>query len=225
MNEGVYVKAKQFLVIGAGRFGSALATTLYQMGHEVVVIDQNEHMIEEIMHQVTHAVIADATEEDTLRKLGCSNFDTVVVSIGDDLEANILTTVAAKSVGAKHVISKAKNNTAARILSRVGADMVIRPEHDMGIRLAEQLSSPTVLDELDLGYDHAVVEIEVGKNMVGTLSDLRLPSRFGVQVITVNRSGEITVSPQADFALQEGDTILVIGHDRSIQKLRNFLGN
>jgi trk system potassium uptake protein len=220
---GGFVKTKQFLVIGSGRFGSALATTLYQLGHEVVLVDKEEAAIEEMMDEVTHAVIADATDEDALRKLGVGNFDAVIVAIGEDLESNILATVAAKGVGARQVISKAKNEIAARILSRVGADLVIRPEHDMGVRLARQISAPDVVDTLKLGDYHGVMEVEVPMSLVGTLGELRLRNRFGVQVLTVNRNNQLYVSPAADFRLQPGDQVLLIGENKGIEKLRNYL--
>ncbi len=217
------MKHRQFLVIGVGRFGSALATMLYQQGHEVVVIDRNEEMIEEIMDDVTHALIADATDEDALRKLGINNFDAVIVAIGEDLESSILATVAVKSLGARQVISKAKNEVAARILDRIGADRVIRPEHDMGVRLARQLAAPDILDAIKLGENHGVLEVEIHESLTGTLSQLRLPNRFGVQVITVNRNDQIIVTPSADFRLESGDKVLLIGENTGIEKLRSYL--
>ena len=219
------MNSKQVLVIGAGRFGLALATTLYDLGHEVVVIDNDEDAVEDIMNNVTQAMIADATDEDVLRKVGCGNFDTVVIAIGDDLESNILATVAAKSVGTKHVISKAKDAIAAKVLARVGADKVVRPEHDMGVKLAEQISTPSVLDALDFGDDHEVVEIEVPSKLAGLLADLRLPKRFGVQILTINRGGEITVTPQGDFVIRAGDKVLLLGENRAIEKLQNHLND
>ena len=217
------MKHRQFLVIGAGRFGAALATTLYQQGHEVVIVDRDEEMIEAVMDDVTHALIADSTDEDALRKLGIGNFYAVIVAIGEDLESNILTTVAAKSLGARQVISKAKNEVSARVLSRIGADMVIRPEHDMGVRLAHQLSAPDVLDALKLGDNHGVLEVEIHENLTGTLGQLRLPNRFGVQVITVNRNNQIIVTPSADFRLESGDKVLFIGENKGLEKLRAYL--
>ncbi|MBV7327080.1 TrkA family potassium uptake protein [Chloroflexi bacterium TSY] len=211
---------KQYLVIGVGRFGSALASTLYEQGHEVVAVDKDEEAIEDIMNMVTHAVIADATDEKVLEQLGCSSFDTVIVAIGDNLEANILATVAAKTIGAKEVISKAKDDMAARILTRVGADKVVRPEHDMGVRLAQQLSSPQVLETLGLGEQHSVLEVEA--ELVGTLQELQLPRRFGIQAIAVDRRGEITVGPAADFFLSTGDKLLLLGENIAIQKLRDY---
>jgi trk system potassium uptake protein TrkA len=216
---------KQFLVIGAGRFGSAVATTLYDLGHEVVMVDSREDAVEAIMNRVTHAAIADATDEDALRKLGCSNFDAVVVAIGTHLEANILATAAAKSVGAKHVISKVPSALAARIVERVGADEVIRPEHDMGVRVARQLATPSVIDAFTLGPGHGVMEVKVRSKLSGTLEHLRLRNRFGVQVIAVNRSGKVEIGPRADFELQPDDNIVLIGSNEAIARMREYLSD
>lgn len=217
------MKVRQFLVIGAGRFGSALATTLFEMGHEVVVIDEREAAVEAVMERVTHAVIADATDEETLRKVGVANFDTVIVAIGHDLEANILATVAAKTIGAKHVVAKAISNLGARVLAKVGADEVIRPEHDMGRRLAQQLATPSIVDAFKLGDAHGVVEVEAGTKLTGTLAHLRLPNRFGVQVIAVNRGGNVDISPGADYQLEPGDRVVIIGSNDAIARFREHL--
>ncbi len=217
------MKVKQFLVIGVGRFGSALATTLYKLGHEVVAIDMDEEKVEAVMNKVTHAAILDATDEDALRKIGVGNFDQVIVAIGNDLESNILATVAAKNMGAKQVICKANSELAARVLSRVGADEVIRPENDMGIRLAEQISTPDIVDAFRLGENHSVIEIETQQRLCGRLVDLNLTNRFGVQVIAVNRAGKLEVSPRAEFELQDGDKAVVIGSNDAIDKFRDYL--
>jgi trk system potassium uptake protein TrkA len=217
------MKPRQFLVIGAGRFGAALATTLYEFGHEVVVVDSREARVEAIMHQVTHAAIVDATDEDALRQLGIGNFDHVIVAIGENLEANILATVAAKSSGAKQVISKASSNLAAQVLARVGADQVIRPEHDMGVRLAMQLATPSIVDAFKLGESHGVLEVEAQGALVGRLEQLKLPTRFGVQVIAVNRDGRVEISPRADYELRPGDKVVLIGANEAIAQLRAHL--
>jgi len=219
------MKPQQFLVIGAGRFGTALATTLYELGHEVVVVDIREAAVKDVMDHVTHAVVADATNEDALRRIGVSNFDTVIVAIGNNLEANILVTVAAKSSGVKRVISKATTELTARVLARVGADEIVRPEHDMGKRLGHQLASPSIVDAFSLGEVHGVVEVEAGQKLVGRLDELRLPNRFGVTVIAVNRGGEVNISPGADYELREGDHLVVIGGNLAIDKLRKYLAD
>lgn len=210
-------------MIGAGRFGTAVATTLYDLGHEVVVVDRREAAIEAVMDQVTHAIIADATDEQALQKIGVANFDGVVVAIGTGLESNILATLAAKSSGARNVVSKATSNLAARVLTRVGADLVVRPEHDMGQRLARQLAAPSILDSFTLGDAHGVVELEAGPKLVGRLDALRLPNRFGVQVIAVNRQNGVEINPGATFELQSDDRLVVIGGNDELGKLRSYL--
>jgi trk system potassium uptake protein TrkA len=217
------VRGKQFLVIGAGRFGSAVARTLYNLGHEVVIVDRSEDAIEQVMNEVTHAAIVDATDEDALRKLGCANFNAVVVAIGANLEANILATVAAKACGAKYVVSKAASKLAAQVLAKVGADEVIRPEHDMGVRTARQLASPSIIDAFDLGADHAVIEVDVRQKLTGTLADLQLRKRFGVQAIAVNREGKVDVGLHGDFELKPGDKVVMLGGNDAIDRISDYL--
>lgn len=215
----------QYLVLGVGRFGTALATALNEQGHEVVAVDRSEERIERIMEHVTHALIADATDEHVLRDLGVGNFDTVIVAIGVDFEANVLATVTAKGLGAKRLISKASNQIAADVLARVGADLVVRPEHDMGLRLAQHLTTPELLDAFNLGEEHAVIEVEANGKLQGSLAHLRLSNRFQVQVIAINRGGSLTLSPAGDFVLQRGDRLVVIGSNAAIGRFRDHLGD
>jgi trk system potassium uptake protein len=140
------MKTRSFLIIGAGRFGEAVATTLFQSGHEVVVVDADEAAVQRVMASVTHALIADGTDERALRDLGAANFDAVVVAIGNRLEASVLATAAAKDAGARRIVAKAPTSVAERILRRVGADEVVRPERDMGVRLAQHLVTPSLVD-------------------------------------------------------------------------------
>lgn len=214
------MKTKQYLVVGAGRFGSALATTLYHLGHEVVIVDRNEERIQEVMDNVTHAVVMDATEEGALGKLGLRNFDQVVVAIGNDLEASILSIVAAKNQGAERVLSKATSETAARVMLKVGADKVVRPEHDMGVRVAKSLATPTIVDAFNLGENYEVVEYTAQNKLCGKLRDLKLANRFGVQVIAVNRQGKLEITPNADFVIAPGDNVVIIGETRAVERLR-----
>ena len=214
------MKVKQYLVIGAGRFGSALASTLYELGHEVVVADSSEARIDEVMENVTHAVILDATDEDALQKLGLKNFDEVIVAIGNDLEASILTIVAAKNQGAKTILSKATSDTAARVMMKVGADKVVRPEHDMGVRVAKSLVTPTIIDAFNLGENYEVIEFTAQKKLCGSLRELKLANRFGVQVIAINRRGKLEISPDADFVIAPGDDVVIIGETDAVERLR-----
>lgn len=216
--------AKEFLVIGLGRFGYAVATTLFGLGHEVVAIDSVEERVERVADQVTHAVIGDACDQAVLERLGIDDFDQVVVAIGSDFQSSVTATVMAKQLGAKRVVCKATNYTMASVLSRLGADEVVRPEHDMGVRLAKQIATPSVVDAFLLGDKHEVVEIEVHDKLVGTLGELKLRNRFAVQVIAINRAGALVVSPGADFEVQVGDNLVVIGSRERVEELRSFLG-
>lgn len=218
------MKIKQCLVIGLGRFGTAVATTLYEMGHEVVAIDKSEENVERVMNLVTHAAIVDASDERGLRAIGVGDFDVVIVSIGSDVQANILATMNAKSLGAPYVVSKAIDEMARRVLERIGADLVIRPEHDMGVRLARQIATPNIVDTLDLGGDHVIVEIEANERLRASLRDLNLTGRFGVQVIAVNHQGRVEVSPKAEYMVSPHDKLVVIGTGHSLDELRRFLG-
>lgn len=218
--------SKQILVIGAGRFGSAVARTLAEYGHEVVVADVVEAPLRPLMDLVAHAAVVDATDEEALRRLGVGNFDTVVVAIGTDFQAGVLATVAAKAAGAKRVVAKATDAVSAQVLSRVGADEVVRPEHDMGVRLAQQITTPSIVDAFKLGEGHEVVEVEVGEEPLlhGTLNKLRLPNRFGVQIIAVTRDGRLNINPGADFDLKKGDRLVVIGSTDAIHRFEGELG-
>jgi trk system potassium uptake protein len=217
------MQVKSFLVIGAGRFGGAVAQTLFELGHEVVVVDSRESAVEGVMAHATHAAIVDGTDEDALRALGASNFDAVIVAIGDDMQASILATAAAKEAGAAHVVTKAPSSLVERILRRVGADEVVRPERDMGVRLAEHLANPSLVDAFRLGSAYGVLEIEATPKLIGSLADLRLPDRFGVQVIAVARGEGLTVAPRGDFGVAVGDRLVVVGSNEAVARLRAFL--
>jgi trk system potassium uptake protein len=217
------VRTMSFLVIGAGRFGSAVAETLFDRGHEVVVVDRDEASVEAVMAHATHVAILDATDERALRSLGASNFDTVIVAIGDDTQASILATAAAKDAGAKCVVSKAPSALLERILRRVGADEVVRPERDMGVRLAEHLANPTLVDAFRLGSAYEVIEIHATEPLRGSLAQLHLRSRFGVQVIAVDRAERLTVAPGGDFVVEVGDRLVLIGTNEAIARMQAFL--
>ena len=213
---------KQVLVIGAGRFGVALATTLTEEGHEVVVLDRDEAALKPLMDDVAHAAVGDGSDAATLRELGASNFDVVVVAVASDFEAGVLCTVAARTAEAKRVVAKATTGTAARVLAAVGADEVVRPEHDLGVRLAHQIATPSIVDAFQLGPEHEVVEVEVDDDspLQGRLAALRLPNRLGVQIIAVTRSGELIVNPGADFGVRSGDRLVAIGATDAIEALQ-----
>ncbi|MGC7870830.1 potassium channel family protein [Desulfosporosinus sp. SYSU MS00001] len=213
---------KQFVVIGLGRFGRSVAQTLSDLGHDVLAIDRNEHAVQLIMHNVTHAVQADAREEETLRALGVRNFDVAVVAIGDDLEANILITLMLKEMGII-VVTKAQSTQHGKVLERIGADKVIYPERDMGIRLAHNLIATNVLDFIELSPDYSIFETKASASFVNkTLGELDLRKNYGITVMAIKKKeDQIVVAPGAKAVIEDKDILVFVGNKKSLTKLPN----
>jgi len=210
--------SRQFAVIGMGRFGSSVARTLYEMGYEVMGIDESEERINENLQFVTHAVVADSTDERALKELGIRNFDVVVVAIGVDIQASILTTLTLKELGVKKIVAKAQNERHGQVLYKVGADRVVFPERDMGVRLAHSLVSSNVLDFIELAEDYSVAEVIASPRLIGkTLRQLGIRAVYGVNVIAIKNGDKFNISPNPDDMIQEGDVLVVIGHNRQLQ--------
>ena len=138
---------QNFAIVGLGRFGGSICRTLIEAGQEVLAIDSNEDRVNEYMNIATHAVVANAQDEMTLRSLGIRNFDHVIVAIGEDIQASILVTLMVKEMGVPNILAKAQNEYHARVLEKIGADRVVHPERDMGIRIAHNLVSKNILDQ------------------------------------------------------------------------------
>lgn len=211
---------KSFAVIGCGRFGSSLAKTLYGLGHEVMALDSNEEIIQEISDEVTHAVVVDTMDEFALRELGLGNFDVIIVSIGSNVEASIMATISAKELGAKRVIAKASSDTQGKILARVGADKVIFPERDMGVRVAHNLVSTNVLEFIELSPDYGIIEISPLLYWIGkSLTDLELPSKHRINIIAIKNGEKIKIAPKSDYVIKEDDTMVVVASTSAINKI------
>ncbi|HBV96708.1 MAG: potassium uptake system protein [Peptococcaceae bacterium BICA1-7] len=211
---------KQIAVIGLGRFGSSLAKTLTQMGHEVLAIDADENKVESLVDSVTHAVQANALEDHSLKALGVRNFDIVVVAIGHDIQSNILVTLMLKEMGIKKVVAKASTELQGKVLEKIGADIVVFPERDMGERVARSLVSKNIIDQINLSPDYSLVELLTPEELAGcTLQDSSLRKRYGVTLLAIRRGKDIIISPGARQVLEEGDVLIVIG---SNEKLKGF---
>lgn len=211
---------KQFAIIGMGRFGSSIARTLYSLGNDILAIDYIEERIQDVSDFVTHAVIADATDENTLISLGLRNFDTAVITIGGDIQASILVCLLCKEMGIKEVIAKAANELHARVLRKIGVDRVVFPERDMGMRLAHNLVSSSILDFIELSSDHSLVEINAHDSWEGrSLKALDMRVNYGVNVMAIKHAGSINISPRGEDVVQKGDTLVVIGTNEDIRRL------
>lgn len=215
---------KDFAVIGLGRFGASVARTLASMGYNVLGVDSHEELVQAIAPSITHAVQADATDEETLKALGIRNFDVVVVAIGNDLEASILVTLTLKELGVNQVIAKASTELHGKVLTRIGADRVVFPERDMGMRLAQSLVSTNILDYIELSPDYSIVELTAGRAAGKTLRDLDLRARYGVNVMALRRGQKIIVAPLADDEIAQDTVLVVIGHNDNLRRLERELG-
>lgn len=211
---------KQYTVIGLGRFGSSVARTLAQIGHEVVVVDIKEELVDALSDITTTGLIGDATNKDILKAAGVKEVDAVIICM-TEFESSIMTVIGCKEVGAKHIVAKAKNDTHKEILHKIGADHIVVPERDSGMRLAHNLSSRNVLDIIRLSNDYEIIEILAPDKWVGkTLSQIDLRNKYGVNVLGItHESGVFIGNPTAATDIKPKDRMLVMG---SISRLDKF---
>ncbi|MDV2685255.1 TrkA family potassium uptake protein [Alkalihalophilus lindianensis] len=213
---------RQFAVIGLGRFGGSVCCALIEQGMEVLAIDQDEARVNKYRDLVTHAVVADATDEQALKHLGIRNFEHVIIAIGDNIQASILTTLILDELGVEHITVKAQNDYHEKVLTKIGAERIVHPERDMGVRLAHHLLSKNVLDYLELSDKHSIIEIIASTKMSGkTLMKLDVRAKFGCNVMAIKRGREIIVSPQATQLIKEEDILIVIGADEDIKRFEH----
>ncbi|MEG6573804.1 MAG: potassium transporter Trk [Caldibacillus debilis] len=217
---------RSFLVIGLGRFGESITKTLASFGHEVMAIDKDETKVNKLADLVTQAVQADATDEDVLKELGVSNLDEAVVAIGDDIQASILTTLILKDLGFKRIVAKATNDYHGRVLEKIGADVVIQPEKDMGVRVAHNILFGNFIDLIELSPDYSLVEVSVSQAMKGkSLKELNLRAIYGCTVLAIKSKDEekVNISPSADDVVKDGDVLVLVGTNRDLGMLEKEL--
>ena len=213
---------KTFVVIGLGRFGSAVASELCTLGHEVLAIDESEEHVQHIADQVTHAATGDARDPAVLKALGVGNYDCAVVAVGDDIGSSTLITLNLKELGIKKVVCKAQSHVHRRVLEKIGADRVIFPEYEMAIKVAQGLSSSNVLNFIELSDTYGILELEIPRGWVGqTLADLNVRARHKVNVIAVRQSGDgdMIVAPGGEDVFRSRDVAIVVGRDENINAM------
>ena len=214
---------KSYIVIGLGRFGSALARQLGRLGAEVLAMDVRSDLVQQISGDITHAVVGDAQDKEVLRALGVRNFDCAVIAIGDDLAASVLTTMNLKELGVPYIVCKAHDETHRRVLEKLGVDRVVIPEQEQGERMARSLHSHNVLDYIELREAYGILEVPAPKSWQGkTLKELNVRAKLGVNIIAVKNGETTNVSPAADYAICSGDVLVVIGENYALEAVQKL---
>ena len=214
---------KSYVVVGLGRFGFEVARQLHSLGCEVLAMDVKADLVQEISNFVTHAVVSDGQDKGVLKALGIRDFDCAVVAIGDDLAASVLVTMNMKEMGIPYVVCKAHDETHRSVLEKLGADRVVIPEKENAVRLARSLSTPNVLDYIELSEDFGIAEVPVPAIWQGkSLKELNVRAKLGVNIIAIRRGGKLNVSPAADFAFQSGDIVVVLGDKKALEAVQKL---
>jgi len=212
---------KQFGVIGLGKFGSSVALSLESLGYPVLAIDSNPEIVQGIKDKVSFAEIVDATNIEALEETGIKNCDTVVIAVGD-VESSVLIALILEEIGIHHIIAKANSPLHGRVLKKIGVKEVVFPEEDMGVRIANKITSANILDYIEITPEVDLLEYKVlSKALVNkSLLQLALRNKFGITVIAIRRGEEVIVSPGADEKLNEGDVIFIVGNTENLVRFK-----
>jgi len=217
---------RQFAVIGLGRFGCSVAKTLSEKGYQVLAIDISDEKVQDFAEIAAQSVCVDATDEKALKAVGIGAVDVAVVSVGNNIEASILITLVLKELGIKEVIAKAVSEEQGKVLEKIGADKIVFPERDMGIRLASALTSDKVSEHIDLSSACSIIEIKAPKDFIGkNLKQLSVRVKYGLNIVAIKStddSGQEYVNPipEADYTIKALDKLLVVGPNANIEKLK-----
>jgi trk system potassium uptake protein TrkA len=224
------VRRKQFGVIGLGRFGSAMAMTLTELGHDVIGVDGDESRVQRLADVITHALQIDATDEKALRAAGIQDVDVAVVSIGENIESSLLVVMQLIELGIETIVAKAVTPLHGRILEKLGVSRVIFPEREMAIRIAHSLVMSNVIDYIELSRDFSIVEIPAPDAFVGrTLKQLELRPRLGLTLIAIKRQSGVSgavvtnIAPAADETIRRGDILALLGSNERLNQLDELL--
>lgn len=213
---------RQFAVIGLGRFGRAVCSTLHRSGYDVLGTDIEEKRVVQVLTEqmASHAVQLDSTEPGALKEAGIFEFDTVIIAIGNYLQESIITTLNVKEAGVPHVVAKASSEVHGKLLKRVGADHIVYPEHEAGCSLARLLTKPAILERFDIDPDHSIVEVLVPEEFHGkTVTELELRNRYGLNLLAVGHNDKFEINPDPTRRLYKGWAMVVIGSNRDIDRL------
>jgi trk system potassium uptake protein TrkA len=216
---------KRFAVIGLGKFGFHVAKSLFEEGHEVVAIDLDRKLIREIDPYCTEAIVMDATDKESLLALGLNEMDSVIVSAGEKISNSILICLHLNEIGVKKILAKAMDDDHEKILKKVGATEVIRPEMAMAIRIAKGLSTPNILDFIPLAEDYNLIQVEPPRAFIGkTLKNLDLRARYHVNIIAIKEfiPENFILAPSAEFVIKDSDLLIILGKSEDVRRIKEL---
>ncbi len=226
MKKFKHTKNQQFAVLGLGKFGTEITKALYNYGYEVLAIDIDEEKVNEVANYCTHSLVADVSEENTLRTVAIENFDTVVIAIGNNMQASIITALICKELGVKNIIAKAHNEKHGKVLDKIGVNQVIYPEAAMAVKVATTLINPNIQNHMEIVAGYSIAEIRIPDKWINkNLGELALRSEYAVNVLIIIRANdEVITAPTGDTILKEDDIIVVGGSNQDIESL-SFTAN
>ena len=215
------MKNRSYAVFGLGRYGRAVAKELVDNGNEVIAVDDNQDVVNEVAADIPLCKCADVTDADVIARLGIADVDTVIICMANSLEASVMAITLCKEAGVKNVIAKCGTEMHQKIMLRVGADQVVFPENESGIRLAKNLISSGFIDMISLSKDVSMIEIDVREEWVGrNLIELNLRKKYGFNVVAVKKGEEVNVSINPEQALCADETLIVIANTAKLGKLK-----
>lgn len=217
---------KSFLIIGMGKFGHYLCENLINLGNsDIMVVDKDEERVSDLIYKVTNVQIGDATNPEVVKSLGVSNFDMVIVCIGNDFQNSLEVTSLVKEKGAKYVVSKANRDVQAKFLLRNGADEVIYPDRDIAEKLAKAYSADSIFDYIELDDGYSIYEISIPKEWIGcSLRGLDLRRKYEINVIGLKKGEELNIIPPVDYAFTKEDHLVIVGADKTVEKILHISG-
>ncbi|SEM30714.1 trk system potassium uptake protein TrkA [Butyrivibrio sp. ob235] len=210
---------KSILIIGVGNFGMLIAKQVHELGHQVMAIDKDEERINEVLPYVTNALIGDSTNENFLRSIGINNFDVCIETIGNDFQSSLETTSLLKELGGKKVVSRANREVQAKFLLRNGADEVVNPEKEIAKWTAIRYTSKHILDYVKLDDNHAIFEVKLPRDWIGkSIKEINIRQKFGINIMAIKENGDMNLTISPDDVIKEGQTLLVLGEHKAIQR-------
>lgn len=212
---------KSFIVLGLGRFGISFAKTVIELGHEVLGADADSEIVKRHANDLTHIVEADITSEEFLKSIEVQKFDAVIIAVSSSLQVSIMATLVAKEIGAKYIIAKAQNDFHSKLLYKIGADVVILPEKDIGVKVAHSLVTSRFLNSIEIAENYSIMSIHPSEKWVGkTVEELKSKLPQNLYILAINNGeDEPVMLPNAEEIISEGDIITVMGENSALKKL------